>query len=102
VTAAVSAGQTLRDAAAAMREEPAHYFDCDRLQVYDYGARYGTCDCKHSAVALAVADWLDAEATQCEESERINSKWPEGRGPWLADPDPNALTVARTVLGDAP
>lgn len=26
-------------------EEPIHYFDCDRFNIYSYGTRMGDCDC---------------------------------------------------------
>lgn len=38
---------------------PAHYSDCDRLQVYSYGTRYGDCDCTASEDIKALLDGLE-------------------------------------------
>ena len=48
-----------REAAERLRDEPAHYFDCDRFQVYDYGTRQGTCDCTHGADVDALTATVD-------------------------------------------
>jgi hypothetical protein len=38
-----------------------HEFDCDRFNVYDYGSRYGECDCNATSRLLA----------ECEAKRRI-------------------------------
>jgi hypothetical protein len=48
----------------------------------------------HPAVALAVADWLDAEARRFEECQEFL--------PAMSGVDPNALAVARAYLGERP
>lgn len=54
---------------------PAHYFDCDRFEVYSYGTRQGKCDCTApDDVAWLLSEVDRLRAALDEQRERVGEE----------------------------
>lgn len=66
----VSEDEPALDLGAVWDNLPAHYIDCDRFEVYNYGTHYGKCDCTAPAdipALIAEVERLTVERDQARD-----------------------------------